>query len=69
MKSEKDPVVVDLAERRKAAEQAKLAAARKAKSKRTPSSEPLLGLRPRAGLILAAVAIILLMLWLAPVFF
>ena len=65
MKSEKDPVVIDLAARRKAAQQAKVAA-RKNASKPVNAGEPLLGGRPRAGLILAAVAVVALALWLLP---
>jgi hypothetical protein len=59
-----DPAVVDLARYKRAR-----AAQKQAKAKPKPgpsrSGEPLLGSRPRAGLILALMALAMLALWLA----
>ena len=65
MKPEKDPVVIDLAARRKSAQQAR-AAARKKPARPAAAGEPLLGRRPGAGRILAIVAFLALALWLGP---
>ncbi|WP_395670899.1 hypothetical protein [Phenylobacterium sp.] len=59
-----DPRVTDLARYRRAREQARRTPPRKPQ----PSSERLLGGRRNAGVILAIVAIVLLALWLGPIF-
>jgi hypothetical protein len=61
MKQE-DPRVTDLRRYKKAREQAK----RRPPPK--PPTQSFLGSRPRAGLILAAVVIVLAALWLLPMF-
>jgi hypothetical protein len=58
MKPDEDPHVVDLRRYRQAAQ-------RKAAAK-PPAQEPLLGARPRAGLILTLVVLVLLALWILP---
>lgn len=63
MKPDEDPRVVDLRRYRKAARES---AAKKARAAPRPGREPLLGSRPRAGLILALVAAAVLALWLLP---
>lgn len=60
---DEDPQVTDLRRYRKARE----AAARKAKSARPPGA-PLLGSNPRAGLILAALLILMLAIYVLPRF-
>jgi hypothetical protein len=60
----RDPEIVDLQRYRqaaKAANAAKLASSR-------PKPEALLGSRPRAGLVLAVIAVTILALWLIPKF-
>lgn len=61
-----DPRVTDLQRYRKAREQARKRAETKAPA--GPSPESLLGANPRAGLILALVALVLLALYVLPKF-
>lgn len=61
-----DPHVVDLARYKRARQQ--LQAKARAQQKSSPprkagGGEPLLGSRPRAGLILAAVALVVILIW------
>lgn len=60
---DEDPQVTDLRRYRKARE----AAARKAKAAR-PAGAPLLGSNPRAGLILAALVVLILAFYVLPRF-
>lgn len=68
-----EPEVIDLAGRRKAmaeeAAKAKAAAAKTAKQRAAASRQGLLGGRRHAGLILLAVALVLLALYLGPMLF
>lgn len=68
-----EPEVIDLAGRRKAmaeqAAQAKAAAAKAAKQRAAASRQGFLGGRRHAGLILLVVALVLLALYLGPMFF
>ncbi|MBW8812176.1 MAG: hypothetical protein JF588_02015 [Caulobacterales bacterium] len=59
-----DPQVTDLGRYRKQRE----AAARKAKPPRTPNPSSFLGANPRAGLILAAVVLLVLAIYVLPRF-
>ncbi|HET6969982.1 MAG TPA: hypothetical protein VFH92_02555 [Phenylobacterium sp.] len=61
---DQDPQVTDLSRYRKARE----AAARKAKGQRPPPGPSFLGSNPRAGLILAAVVVLILVLYVLPRF-
>lgn len=68
-----EPEVIDLAGRRKALEaeaaQAKAAAQKAARQRAAASRQGLLGGRRHAGLILLAVAVVLLALYLGPMLF
>lgn len=64
-----EPEVTDLSRYRKAkAEAAKRKPPRPPKAPKGPKA-PFLGSNPRAGLILAIVAVVLLALWLGPLLF
>lgn len=63
MKPDEDPRVVDLHRYRR---EARAKARRGPPPPPRPRSEPILGGRPRAGLILAVVALALLAVWLLP---
>lgn len=69
MSAERKPEVVDLSQYKKARADAVSAEAAKAKSAAkaaAPKGESLLGSRPRAGLILAAVVLLLAVLFVLP---
>ncbi|MDB5453883.1 MAG: hypothetical protein JWO33_2461 [Caulobacteraceae bacterium] len=63
-----DPRIADLARYRKARERAKRAPPPKSPN-RSPNNQSFLGSRPRAGLILIAVIVLLALLTLGPRFF
>jgi len=63
-KGDPDPRVTDLSRFRKARERA-----RRAPSPKPAGSQSFLGSRPRAGLILLAVAAVMAALWIVPALF